>query len=930
MNTKTDVRVWFLPLIVLLGAFFSSQVGASGISIASSCNPVAQSACGLPFPSDLFRNTAGKLNYSNQIMDRRTTGKVHGTLPVATQFPAQFNPATILNESRGFSALGPVAFELPAFPQNEIPDDGAGILTVFEIESLKEVPMHVSLSKVANPQRELREKSPVIIAWPRSRFDFEKRYVAVLLRNHLVSTDLALPQMQPSEGMQKVLNGKASYFLQSAYNPILEAVQRKGIVLSDILSLTYFTVRPESEVVSPLQQMIARAMLQPQAIYDIKKRESLGSKDYEYATYAGHLQLVNFRAPDGGIYPPFQPIPDTELERVEFILSLPKPANGESVPVTLWGHGLANDKTLAKSAFTRYDDLGMATFAIDHPNHASRVITSNNKAPHIAVLVHSPQNMMQLLGMCVQSTVDFAVSTKTVHDVLPGVMTSMRSSDPDIPSIDNERLVYQGVSLGGMIGATVGATSPYLKGAFLINGASSLMEIFSESVMWDGNTSMIIPFNANGAEAVFILAMMQHYIDIGDGNNFAQQFRQPPAGQEPRKLGMLYAVGDGSLTNSASLATAEIAGLPLLKEVIQPVSYLPYGFEGADGHVDGYGILQSSFGSEDADSILKQIQAFDPTAQQDSNYAGILQKLAPLLAQFGPFSDLAQLVDKGWLSDTQSTSLSDWISRIYQGDIESFLTHFNRNSPQAVTSNINWACDLLALNPGRCEFARQKALKAAEQNDTQTTPPSSDLIDEAQDALDKFLETGTITVKVESGSGGSVDEWLLGGMSTFLGISALLRVARPRKISPQPVTYRLQLTIQKGMTIVRSPAVRTLGSAILSLLTWGGWAWLVNGWSTHEGMRAGASQGVTSFITTLTGSMMLEWLFLRFGPQWRGCVASAAVVSSISLSLMLVVHINMHTPNLFFTIAPIYFIVVLFCTSYVVTLRKLALREIAS
>ena len=47
-----------------------------------------------------------------------------------------------------------------------------------------------------------------------------------------------------------------------------------------------------------------------------------------------------------------------------------------------------------------------------------------------------------------------------------------------------------------------------------------------------------------------------------------------------------------------SLATAEIAGLPLLKEVLQPVGYLPHGFEGADGHMSMVmAYCRSSFGS---------------------------------------------------------------------------------------------------------------------------------------------------------------------------------------------------------------------------------------------------------------------------------------------------------------------------------------------
>lgn len=911
LQRRYRVRVAIYLCLGFMLWLMAFNAHAAGISIASTCNPVAQSACGLPFPSDLFRNTAGKLNYSNRIFDRRITGPVHAEFPVATQLPANFTAATIFNQSSGFSALGPVAFELSAFPVNEIPADGRGVLVVFDRTTLEDIPLRVSLSKVANPQRELRDKSPVVIAWPRARFEFGREYIAVLLRDQLRTENLIQPFMSPSAGMQRVLDGTANYFVQNAYNPVLEKIDQKGILRSNILAATYFTVRPEAEVVEPLRQMVAQAIRQPLGFTDMKVRDSLGSKDYGYATYSGHLRMVNFRHRDGGVYPPYTPVPDAELEHVEFILSLPESELGESLPVTLWGHGLANDKALAKSAFTRYDDIGVATFAIDHPNHASRVILPGNKAPHIAALVRSPQNMMHLLGMFVQSSIDFAVAAQTVHDDLPGIISNLQKTDNKVGAIDNSRIIYQGVSLGGMVGASIGATAPYLQGAFLINGASSLMQVFSESVMWDGNTSMVVPFNANGAEAVVMLAMMQHYVDIADGTNFAHLFRSPPAGQSPRKLGMLYAVGDGSLVNSASLATAEIAQLPLLKSVIEPVPYLPEGVNGSEGHVNGYGILQSGFGSKDAQTVLDQIEALDPTAGGNSNYLALLEQLGVFTGQSEMLDALSDLVGAGLLSQTDQDSFSDWINTLYQGDIETFLTHFNRNSVEAVTSNINWACELLALNPGRCAFARQKAAIEDDNDDNVSpTPLPEDLINRAQDTLDDLLEDGAITIKVESGSGGALD-WT----TMFLFVLVFIACAAFR--------YRWSMAI--FLSCLRHPAFRTLSSAVLSMVTWGGWALWVNGWQSEPGMHAGFSQGLTSFITTLFGSVLLEWLFNRFGPGLNGCITSATVVSSISLTLMLIVHQSTNTPHIFMTVMPVYAVVVLYCSAYVATLRKLAL-----
>ena len=85
---------------------WTATVQAGGISVASICNPVAENACGLPFPSDLFRNLGGTYNFSNLILDRTVNGPTHQLWPVASQFPAGFEPAKIFNNSNGFSGSG--------------------------------------------------------------------------------------------------------------------------------------------------------------------------------------------------------------------------------------------------------------------------------------------------------------------------------------------------------------------------------------------------------------------------------------------------------------------------------------------------------------------------------------------------------------------------------------------------------------------------------------------------------------------------------------------------------------------------------------------------------------------------------------------------------------------------------------------------------
>ena len=756
------------PVLVRLGQWLAGSLlvlaaipaMAAGLSVASKCNPVAQKACALPFPSDLFRNTVGKYNYSDTILDRDVNGITRQYLTIRSQYPDSFSPSKIINGSSGFSALGPVLFELAAFPTHEIPADGAGHLLVIDMESDEQVPMVVSLSRAAQPQRDFREARPVIIGWPRTRFEFGHRYIAVLLKAPFDQAVGNSTTFVPSAGMQRVLDGKAGIWVNNAYKAPLAVMERNGIQRSDVLALTWFTVRTEAEVTTPIKTMIQQAMEVPSILGGREKTTTLGDPDYELASLKGQLSLVNFRSSDGGVYSPYERQMDPERERAEFVLTLPKWEYSTPIPVSIWGHGLGNFKELTKSGYRMGDRLGMATIAIDHPNHGSRVSKSSVKDLNIAIAVQTPMTIMQLLGMFVQATVDHAVVAKHVRDVLPQAVANVSSNVlPQKPVIDGTRVMFDGMSLGAMLGTAIGVLGPELDGTYLVNGAGSLMHIFSESTFWDDMTSNVVPQNANGAELTFVLAMMQHYVDIADGNNFAHYYRSPPAGQELRPLGMHYSLGDGSMPNAATRATAELADLPLLKEVIEPEPTLRFGEEGHEGFENGYGLVQSGYGLEQAEQIKEQLQLFDPERFGDLDQGNVLDRLADLGLDTGPLGGLTDELIAQLGGMTGVSSLSELVDEVYEGDLEDFLTHFNRGTVEAVQKSISWRCELFQLLPERCAIAIEKVKD--DQLIIDPTDPTGGNGGNPVDQVDDIIDRGLSNVKVTEGSAGALEWWLL-------------------------------------------------------------------------------------------------------------------------------------------------------------------------
>ena len=756
---------------LMVGAVAAS---AAGFSPSSTCSYVAVQACALPFPSDLFRNTVGKYNYSDNILDRNVEGTIHSLFPVKSQFPANFLPSKVINPSGGFSALGPVLFELTNWPLQTIPADGAGHLIVLDMESDEQVPMVVSLSHVANPQADFRERRPVIIGWPRARFEFGHKYVAVLLKAPFDAAVGNATTFTPSVGMKKVLENKAGFLVQNAYKNALEVVDRNNIARTDILAMTWFTVRSEAEVTTPMKTMVQTALSYPSIVSNLKVRDSLGDATHGLVTLSGNLSLVNFRASDGGVYTPYQPILDPELNRTDFVLTLPKWDQNTAVPISIWGHGLGNFKELTKSGYVMGDRLGMATVAIDHPNHGARIKTLGNKEPSIVVAVQSPMTIMHLLGMFVQAVVDHSVVAQHAQQALPQAVSQWRDSKyPNVPRLDGSRVIFDGMSLGAMLGTAIGAVAPELKGTYLVNGAGSLMHIFSESTFWDDMTSHVVPQNANGAELTFVLAMMQHYVDIADGNNFIQYFRNPPAGQDVRPLGMHYSIGDGSMPNAATRASAEIADLPLLKEVIEPEPNLRDGVTGREGFEDGFGLVQSGYGLELADQVKEQLKAFDADLVAGLDESGLLEKLTGIDLGNGVIGDLAGDI-LGTLNPGGGDvdSLSDLVDLIYEGDVEDFLTHFNRGTVEAVQQSIDWRCGVLQLPGDRCEMAKAKAVEDHEkyaEGGSGNIPniPGGDGKDPI-DQIDDIINDNLDRVQVTEGSAGSFEWFMLALLALWL------------------------------------------------------------------------------------------------------------------------------------------------------------------
>ncbi|MGB3620890.1 hypothetical protein FT643_02705 [Ketobacter sp. MCCC 1A13808] len=129
--------------------------------------------------------------------------------------------------------------------------------------------------------------------------------------------------------------------------------------------------------------------------------------------------------------------------------------------------------------------------------------------------------------------------------------------------------------------------------------------------------------------------------------------------------------------------------------------------------------------------------------------------------------------------------------------------------------------------------------------------------------------------------------------------------------------------IKSAKQYLSIPRFRIIVAAISSAITWFAWAYWANRHDPQQAIVSAFYQGGVNLFTTAVGSSALEWLFNKMGDTIFGRISCVFIVSSCSLSLMLTAHLYAATPNLLLTVLPVYIVVLLFCSSYIIGLSKI-------
>lgn len=535
------------------------------------CNPTAWLTCGVPFPSDYWSEndqtspTGKRLSMNDGIL----RDIVLEELPVEDGFSL----SQMFNGASGYSAASAVIFEFLSTPDPETVEDA---VRAIDLTTGLEVPVRAQVSEYAASD-DVSFSSHVVEIFPLSRWEYGHE-ILVYVTDEL---ELEYPETKLTA---RLLTANPYVF------SMITTMTLKGINVTNVRNATRFTVRDRDEVVTPVKNAVAEMHERTHEVRGLQVIPKPLKQDIA-ALVLGELQVYNYRTNGGTGVVDFNAEP--VVQWVPFRLTLPEASREGGAPVSLYAHGLGLTKESDDIVSEMNAELGIATFAIDFPNHGARAEADGGMIFNVL----NTEELSKSVGMMVQDTMDFASAHATLKTALadidvigPATWRTLGGMMPDgVPDINPDHVMMEGTSLGGVLGSVYGSLAPDLLGGVYHVTGVGVTSILSDSILWEPMFANLEPASATGAEALMLRGAIQQSLDFGDSINFIDYFRYPGIGENQRPLMLTMGAGDAIVTNDSTTAAARLADLPIVGDVLVDLEGVR---QEADFDEVGFGIRQ--------------------------------------------------------------------------------------------------------------------------------------------------------------------------------------------------------------------------------------------------------------------------------------------------------------------------------------------------
>lgn len=536
--------VWAVPAPSSVGANAAAAEGAArAAELPAECSAWARTSCLLPFPSGRFEvaDASTPTGYRLELPDGYLSDDVGSQLGPGAQI------SDVLAGADGASIVTPISFEtFERFDPESLPADGGDVVALLDVATGDRVPIRVEVNRDASWVDPSAEDT-VVTAWPADSLEPSHRYVAVLttaLRGRRGASLTAAPGLSADDPYANRLRAD------------LAAV---GVDPASLLNATSFNTRSREGVIDEVERMAQEVRADDHPVRGVKAAPGFGGWG---TTVTGWVRTTDFRDGDGVIANAAQRRAGTWTK---FVATIPKrPASAAGAPVQIYGHGLGVFKESLVVVAGENARKGVATIAIDVPNHGDRIgdggyLLTNNQ----------PSKLGRTTSMIVQGELDTLslvlalrgqLARTDVHPYRP-----LGRSGDGRPDFDVARLSYSGTSMGSVLGARTMAFTPEISHAFLQVGGAGILDIMDHSLLWEVFRGFV-PKGASPGDRVGLLGAASLMLDRSD-----PAWTLADVADSGSNVFLQYAMDDGIVSNPMSERMARGLGLPLYGTVFEPV-----------------------------------------------------------------------------------------------------------------------------------------------------------------------------------------------------------------------------------------------------------------------------------------------------------------------------------------------------------------------
>ncbi len=288
---------------------------------------------------------------------------------------------------------------------------------------------------------------------------------------------------------------------------------------------------------------------------------------FRVTDFTGADNLLTLGA-DGSVTPEGE----TDVWLYVHVPEVVKDAPAGSVPVMVFGHGIFGDPSLYLDDPT--DPSGLIALAdrlgVIVVGTIWRGLSSPDRPVPVTVAADFGQ-FPELTDLLVQGQANTYSLVESVHDgELMDDPVFLGASGQSLP--DRDRVVYYGISLGGIEGMVLWAQDPRLDQAVFHVGGAMWSTLLERSSNWTAFELLLVPSIQDAADRQVLYATSQLWWDPVDPMSWTTELA---AG---RPFVLQESKGDEQVTNLGTEALARSVGLP----VLQPSGAVPPGLDVAD------------------------------------------------------------------------------------------------------------------------------------------------------------------------------------------------------------------------------------------------------------------------------------------------------------------------------------------------------------